>query len=78
VREAQWKYTELPVTPGDPATLFETELYDLVSDPYEQTNLVGDPANAARVATMAARLRTLRPNWPVDSDPEGPDPAEEE
>ena len=78
VREPQWKYTEIPVTPGDPATLFETELYDLVSDPYEQTNLVSDPANAARVATMAARLRTLRPNWPVDSDPEGPDPAEEE
>ena len=33
VREAHWKYTELPVTPGDPTTAFEHELYDLVSDP---------------------------------------------
>jgi arylsulfatase A-like enzyme len=78
VREGQWKYTELPLVPGDPATLFETELYDLVSDPYELTNVASDPGNAARVAAMAARLRALRPNWPIDSDPEGPDPAEED
>jgi arylsulfatase A-like enzyme len=64
--------------PGDPATLFETELYDLVSDPYELTNVASDPGNAARVAAMAARLRALRPNWPIDSDPEGPDPAEDD
>ncbi len=78
VREAQWKYTELPVDPGNPATLFETELYDLVTDPYELNNVASDPANAARVAAMAARLRQLRPNWPIDSDPNGPDPAEED
>src|SRR6185295_15933422 len=28
VYEKQWKYTEIPVTIGDPATTFETELYD--------------------------------------------------
>jgi arylsulfatase A-like enzyme len=78
VREAQWKYTELPVTPGNPATLFETELYDLIADPYELDNVASDPANAARIATMAARLRQLRPNWPIDSDPNGPDPDENE
>src|SRR5262245_21055379 len=78
VREAQWKYTELPVTPGNPATLFETELYDLIADPYELNNVASDPANAARIATMAARLRQLRPNWPIDSDPNGPDPEEDE
>ncbi len=77
VREAQWKYTELPVTPGDPDTAFETELYDLVNDPYEEVNVVGDPQHAARIAAMAARLRQLRPNWPIDSDPNGPDPGEE-
>jgi len=78
VREAQWKYTELPMTPGNPATLFETELYDLVNDPYELTNVASDAANAARVTAMAARLRQLRPNWPIDSDPNGPDPEEDE
>ena len=78
VREAQWKYTELPVTPGDPLTTFELELYDLVSDPYEETNVASDPLHAARVAAMAARLRQLRQNWPVDSDPNGADPEEDE
>ena len=65
VHDAQWKYTEIAVTPGDPATAFERELYDLVSDPYELTNVAGDPQHAARIAQMAARLRELRPNWPA-------------
>jgi len=78
VHEGQWKYTEIPTDPGNPLTLFERELYDLVSDPYELTNVASDPLNAARIATMAARLRQLRPNWPVDSDPNGPDPEEDE
>jgi len=78
VHEAQWKYTEFPLTPGDVGTAFETELYDLVSDPYELTNVASDPQHAARITAMAARLRQLRPNWPVDSDPNGPDPDEEE
>jgi hypothetical protein len=69
VREAQWKYTELPVTPGHANTTFERELYEL-------SNVASDPGNAARIAQMAARLRQLRPNWPIDSDPNGPDPAE--
>jgi arylsulfatase A-like enzyme len=78
VREAQWKYTEIPVTPGDPNTAFERELYDLVADPYELTNVAGDAQHAARITQMAARLRQLRPNWPIDSDPNGPDPEEDE
>jgi len=78
VRESQWKYTEIPVTPGDPMTTFETELYDLILDPYEETNVAPDPGHAARIAQMAARLRQLRPNWPIDSDPNGPDPEEDE
>ena len=40
-------------------------------------NLAGDPANAARGATMAARLRELRPMWPSDADPKGPDTGED-
>src|SRR5207244_522263 len=71
VRESQWKYTETPVTPGDVNTTFELELYDLVSDPYELMNVASDPQHAARIASMAARLRQLRQNWPVDSDPTG-------
>src|SRR5262245_59098494 len=39
VREDRWKYTETPVTPGDPGTAFEFELYDLLNDPYELTSL---------------------------------------
>jgi len=78
VRESQWKYTEIPVTPGDPNTAFEKELYDLVNDPYELTNVASDPAHAARIAQMAARLRQLRQNWPIDSDPNGPDPDEDD
>ncbi len=67
MREARWKYTELPVTPGDPNTTFERELYDLVSDPLELQNVAGDPQHAARLAAMAARLRAIRPTWPLDS-----------
>ena len=77
VNAGQWKYTELPVKPGSTTSGFETELYDLATDPYELTNLVGDPANAARVAAMAARLRELRPMWPIDADPKGPDTGED-
>jgi N-acetylglucosamine-6-sulfatase len=78
VRESQWKYTETPLTPGSPTTLFDLELYDLVNDPYELTNVASDPQHAARITQMAARLRQLRQNWPVDSDPNGPDPDEDE
>jgi N-acetylglucosamine-6-sulfatase len=78
VREEQWKYTETPVTPGDPNTSFELELYDLLNDPYELTNVANDPQHASRITQMAMRLRALRENWPVDSDPNGPDPDEEE
>ena len=75
VRDSQWKYVELPVTPGDPGTTFERELYNLVSDPLELDNVASDPGNAQRVADMAARIRQLRPTWPDDSDPtiEGPE-----
>ena len=46
--------------------------------PYEETNVASAPEHAARIANMATRLRQLRPNWPVDSDPNGPDPEEDE
>ena len=76
VREAQWKYTELPLTPGDPSSAFEKELYDLDNDPLELNNVAGDAANTQRVADMALRLRQLRPTWPGDSDSTVEDPDE--
>jgi N-acetylglucosamine-6-sulfatase len=76
VRDAHWKYTELPVTPGDPNTTFEKELYDLDNDPLELNNVATDPANAQRVSDMAVRLRQIRPTWPGDSDPTVEDPDE--
>lgn len=45
---------------------------------YEETNVASDPQHTARILGMASRLRQLRPNWPVDSEPNGPDPAEDE
>jgi N-acetylglucosamine-6-sulfatase len=77
VHEGQWKYTEIPLVPGDPLTTFEVELYDLVADPFELQNVATEPQHAPRIAAMSARLRELRPNWPVDSDPGGPDPPED-
>jgi arylsulfatase A-like enzyme len=57
VRGTPWKYTEYQTdTP---------ELYDETTDPFELTNVVTDPANAGTVATLAARLRVLRPGWPA-------------
>jgi arylsulfatase A-like enzyme len=78
VREAQWKYTEIPVAPGSPDGAFERELYDLANDPYELENVAEEPEHATLIAQMAARLRELRPHWPIDSAPNGPDPDEEE
>ena len=77
VNLGRWKYTEVPIKPGSATSGFETELYDLAADPYELNNLAGDPASAAREATMAARLRELRPMWPIDADPKGPDTGED-
>jgi arylsulfatase A-like enzyme len=68
VREAEWKYTELPLTPGDPLSEFEFELYDLVNDPLELDSKHNDPTQAGRIASMKARLHQLRPLWPDDSD----------
>src|SRR5439155_24686469 len=55
-RGTQWKYTEYASG--------ETELYDVLADPFELNNLTTDPTHAALKAELAARLRQLRPHWP--------------
>jgi hypothetical protein len=79
VREANWKYTELPVTPGEPDSEFEIELYDLQNDPLELNSLHNDLAQAMRIINMKARLRALRGmQWPDDSDPAAEEPDDDE
>ena len=52
VRTQQYIYAEF--NNGD------TELYDLAADPYQLTNIVGDPAYATIVAQMRQFLNALR------------------
>ena len=41
------------------------ELFDLTVDPFEQTDLSGDPAQAATIADLLAeRAAILGPGWP--------------
>jgi len=49
IRTARWKYVERgPAGPN--------ELWDLIRDPDERRNLIDDPAQAERIATLQARL----------------------
>ncbi len=57
VHGSPWTYTEYVTT--------ETELYDQRADPFELRNVAGDPGRTTLAAQLAARLRELRPDWPV-------------
>ncbi|MCZ7649242.1 MAG: sulfatase-like hydrolase/transferase [Planctomycetota bacterium] len=52
IRTEAWKYTRRH--PGGPH-----ELYDMLHDPGERTNLAGDPKHAALEAELRARLETF-------------------
>lgn len=73
VRNARWKLIHFWRLPQ------EWELYDLDNDPEERHNLAADPAHAAQLRTMQARLAELRREF-GDVDPPGyvptrPDPG---
>jgi len=53
VRTERWKYIHYVDLPGS------DELYDLAADPYEQTNRIADPADAATLESLKAELAWL-------------------
>lgn len=68
VRTREWKYVYDPMGDLD-------ELYDLVNDPWELTNVASDPGNAGVIADMQLRLA----DWSIDTEdsPAVPLPAPE-
>ena len=58
IRTAEWKYIHYPTGDGGPDKHL-AELYDLAHDPAESKNLIGDPAQAPRIATLQTELARL-------------------
>jgi len=63
VRTRNWKYVHDPLGDAD-------ELYDLVSDPWELTNVVGDAANRDVLSDMQLRLA----DWSIRTEDARPVP----
>ena len=63
VRTRQWKYVHDPMGDGD-------ELYDLVADPWELTNVAADARHAAVLAEMRLRLA----DWAIHTEDARPVP----
>jgi choline-sulfatase len=63
VRTREWKYVHDPMGDRD-------ELYDLVNDPWELTNVMGEPDCAAVVAEMRLRLA----DWAIATEDGRPVP----
>jgi len=66
VRTREWKYVHDALGDAD-------ELYDLVNDPWELVNVVGDPAHGAVVAEMLRRLA----DWSIQTEDARPVPLPE-
>jgi arylsulfatase A-like enzyme len=66
VRDARWKLIQFPAHG-------RREFYDLEQDPHELRDLSADPAQAARIATLAARLEQEKSaagyRWPLPDTP---------
>jgi choline-sulfatase len=66
VRTREWKYVHDPM--GD-----KDELYDLVNDPWELTNVADEPSNREVVHEMQLRLA----DWSVQTEDAKPVPLPE-
>jgi arylsulfatase A-like enzyme len=66
-RTREWKYIHDPM--GD-----KDELYDLVNDPWELTNVIDEPAHGDIVATMRLRLA----DWSISSEDARPVPLSQD
>jgi len=67
VRTREWKYVHDPMGDVD-------ELYDLATDPWELTNVAGDPVNAAVLADLRLRLA----DWSIHTEDSPPVPLPED
>ena len=63
VRTVNWKYVHDPMGDRD-------ELYDLVNDPWELTNVIDDSAHASMLAEMRLRLA----DWSIETEDSKPVP----
>jgi arylsulfatase A-like enzyme len=61
VRTDRFAYIEYAIVP--PLGGAEAEPYDLDADPYQLSNVAGDPAYGDVRAALAARVRALDPTW---------------
>ena len=66
VRTAKWKYIQTYDVKNPSRVAFE-ELYDMVEDPHEMSNLAADKAYAETVRTLSAELRRHRWSLAVTS-----------
>jgi arylsulfatase A-like enzyme len=67
VRTREWKYVHDPMGDLD-------ELYDIVNDPWEQTNVAADPGNSGVIAEMRGRLA----GWMIRTEDPSPVPLPEQ
>ena len=58
-RDERWKIIRYP-------EVNVTQLFDLQNDPEEMKDLAGDPAQAARIEAMLARLKAAQPQMDDD------------
>ena len=68
VRTREWKYVHDPM--GDANGCSNDELYDLINDSWELTNVVNDPANRDVLAEMQRRLA----DWSIATEDARPVP----